>query len=198
MDTETAAKQIIEMKNRDLALRDKLLKEGGLSEGYHIDMQALHDRNQRELEKIIEDLGFPTVDLMGIEANQAAWLIIQHSMNYPDFMKKCLRSMTVQAILNLDERCQIAYLTDRIAFFEDRPQLYGTQFDWDNSGEMLPAKYDDLEKVNQRRKDLGWSDLDEQTRNIQRRNREEGLQPPGDLAARKKQFDEWRKEAGWL
>ena len=29
----------------------------------------------------------------------------------------------------------LAYLTDRVALFEGKPQLYGTQFDWDENGE---------------------------------------------------------------
>ncbi|MBK8081497.1 MAG: hypothetical protein IPK25_15205 [Saprospiraceae bacterium] len=32
----------------------------------------------------------------------------------------------------------LAYLTDRIAVLEGKLQLYGTQYDWDNNGNMSP------------------------------------------------------------
>lgn len=41
----------------------------------------------------------------------------------------------------------LAYLTDRIAVFEGNPQLYGTQFDWDENGELNPIFYDNIDKV---------------------------------------------------
>lgn len=34
-------------------------------------------------------IGYPTEDRVGKEAATAAWLVIQHAIEQPDFMKKC-------------------------------------------------------------------------------------------------------------
>lgn len=57
----------------------------------------------------------------------------------------------------------LAYLTDRIAVLEGSQQLYGSQFDWDESGELKPNRFDDLDRVNQRRASIGLNSLKEQT-----------------------------------
>ncbi len=123
------ANKIIELKNRDLKLRDKLLKEGKLSDGYHADMEALHNCNAKILNQIIDDIGYPTIEKIGFEANEAAWLIIQHAISQPRFMKKCAKLLEDAVNQGKAHSAKLAYLSDRISVFEGRPQLYGTQFD---------------------------------------------------------------------
>ena len=89
-------------------------------------------------------------------------------------------------------------MSDRIAVLEGKKQQYGTQFDWDDSGTMNPNPYDDLVKVNQRRKDLGLNTLEEQTAIIRQNVQDEHQAPPKDLNIRKKVLTEWRKKAGWM
>lgn len=91
----------------------------------------------------------------------------------------------------------LAYLTDRIAVFEGSPQLYGTQFDWDENGELSPNSYDDLTKVNQRRNSLGLNSLQDQTEMIRTRVKTENQTPPKDFDKRKKDFEQWRRKVGW-
>lgn len=198
MDYKSIAKEIIELQNADLELRDKLIQNGQLSDGYNREMEALHNRNADTLNNIIDKVGYPTVDKVGKEANEAAWLVIQHSIGQPEFMRKCSALLEKAVAENQADAKQLAYLTDRIAIFEGRPQLYGTNFDWDENGEMNPYQYDDLEKVNQRRKTLGLNSLEEQTEIIRKLAVAENEKPPADMKERAKQFDEWRKKAGWV
>ncbi len=51
---EDIAKNIIDLKNADLALRDKLIQRGELGEGYNEEMRALHNKNARVLNEIID------------------------------------------------------------------------------------------------------------------------------------------------
>src|SRR3972149_6607871 len=44
-----------------------------------------------------------------------------------------------------------AYLGDRIAMYEGRGQLFGTQFDWDANGVLSPAPIADPSTVDSRR-----------------------------------------------
>jgi hypothetical protein len=198
MNYNIIAKEIIALKNADLALRERLVQEEQLNEGYNQEMEALHIRNAEVLNKIIDDIGYPTVDKVGEEACNAAWLIIQHSISKPPFMKKC-RGLLEKAVgQNKAPSQNLVYLTDRIAVFERKPQHYGTQFDWDENGELSPKPYDSLAKVNQRRKAVGLNTLEAQTALIRKRAKAENELPPTDHASKKAAYEKWRKAVGWV
>ncbi|GAL76231.1 hypothetical protein JCM19275_637 [Nonlabens ulvanivorans] len=197
MNYPEIAHKIIQLKDADLALRDELIQKGQLSNGYDTDMEQLHIKNAEQLDEIINLIGYPTIEKVGQEASEAAWLIIQHAISKPDFMKKC-----VQLLQHTDHndtvKLNLAYLTDRIAVFEERQQLYGTQFDWDANGELSPQAYDDLNKVNERRKALDLPTLEEQTQMIRQRAKEEKQSTPTDFEKRKKEIRAWKKKVGWI
>lgn len=198
MDIQSISQIIIDMKNEDLEFRKVLIENSKLSEGYNEEMEKLHNKNAQTLDTIISKIGYPTIDKVGKEANEAAWLIIQHSISQPDFMKKCLKLLEIAVTENKADPVNLAYLTDRIAVLENQPQLYGTQFDWDENGKLSPNAFDDLAKVNQRRKYLGLNTLNEQTESIRKRVENENQTPPKDQEIRKQEFKEWQKRAGWI
>lgn len=192
------AQKMIEMQNADLALRDKLIREERLSAGYDPEMEAVHIANAEALEQVIDRIGYPTIEKVGKEANGAAWLVIQHAISRPAFMKKCARLLETAVAHGLAEPKQLAYLTDRIAVFEGRPQLYGTQFDWDENCELSPNPVDDPEKTDQRRKSIGLNSLAEQTAIIRQQAAAENQRVPDDLAARNKEAEAWKRKVGWI
>ena len=197
MNYKTITKKIIELKNADLELRDKLIQNGQLGEGYNEEMAQLHSKNAEILNEIIDIIGYPTIDKVGKEASEAAWLVIQHSIGQPYFMKKCLTLLENAVTENKADPKNLAYLTDRIASFEGKPQHYGTQFDWDENGELSPNPFDKLTKVNQRRKSIGLNTLEEQTAIIRSQAKNENHSPPRDFEKRKKDFEKWKKKVGW-
>lgn len=197
MDYKSIAEKIIDLKNADLVLRDKLVQNGQLSKGYNEEMKELHNRNAKTLNEIIDKIGYPTVDKVGKEASEATWLIIQHSIAQPEFMKKCSELLEIAVRENKSDPINLAYLTDRIAVFGGKPQLYGTQFDWDENGDLSPNLFDDLTKVNERRKSIGLKTLEEQIEIIRRRAKNENESPPTDFEKRKQEIEEWKKNVGW-
>ncbi len=92
----------------------------------------------------------------------------------------------------------IAYLEDRICFFEGKPQLYGSQFDWNENGILIPAPFDDLDKVNERRKKLKLNTLEQQTAHLRTEAKMENENPPSDWFEKQLKFEEWRKRTGWV
>lgn len=79
--------------------------------------------------------------------------------------------------------------------FENRPQLYGTQYDWDENGQMSPWPIEDEEHVDDRRRAIGMRPLAENTASMR-----EGVEkepPPRDWALRRKEFDDWARKTGW-
>jgi len=160
-------------------------------------MQQLHNHNATELNNIVEIIGYPTIDKVGQEASEAAWLVIQHSIEKPEFMRKCLKLLETAVEENKAESKNLAYLTDRILVFEGKPQLYGTQFDWDEKGDLSPNPFDSLVKVNKRRKSIGLNTLEEQTESIRERAKNERQLPPPDFEKRKLEVEEWERKVGW-
>ena len=195
---EKIANQIIALKDADLAYRDQLIQQGELGKGYNNEMENLHIKNAMTLDEIIKSIGYPTVDKVGVEASEAAWLVIQHAISMPIFMKKCLKLLEEAVGKGEANPIQLAYLSDRIAVYEERPQLYGTSFDWDINGELNPKPYDNLIMVNKRRKSLGLNSVEEQTEVMRDRVAQEGEHSPEDYKGRKKKYDAWRREVGWI
>lgn len=192
------AKGITAMKDADLALREKLVQSGQLFEGYHPEMEQLHLAHARILEELIDRIGYPTIEKVGEVASEAAWLLILHAISRPEFMIKCRTLLEAAVSENKANLIHLAYLTDRIAVLSSQPQLYGTQFDWDEDGNLSPNRYDDLDEVNSRRKALGLNSLDEQTILMRIQAEKENHSFPVDFERRKRQYDGWRKKVGWL
>ncbi len=197
MEHKDIAEIIIRLKNADLELRDRLILSGQLGEGYNEEMAKLHNKNAVILNNIIDKIGYPTIDKVGEEASEATWLVIQHSIGQPAFMKKCAKLLAEAVRDDRASERNLAYLTDRIAVYENKPQLYGTQFDWDENGELSPKRFDNLTKVNLRRKSIGLNTLEEQTEIIRKQVKNENQSPPADFVKRKKEVERWKKAVGW-
>lgn len=198
MTHKQTATHIIALKNADLALREELIAKHALGNGYNPEMANLHNQNAEKLAEIIDQIGYPTIDKVGKDANEAAWLIIQHAIERPDFMKKCAALLAEAVAENTASQTNLAYLTDRIAVFENKPQLYGTQFDWDENGILSPNVFDDLTKVNERRESIGLNTLEAQTAILRKQVAHENQTPPADFEQRKTEMELWKKNVGWI
>ncbi len=188
---------LIQLKELDLSTRSDLLKRGELFNNYHPEMESVHIKNSEQLELFIAKIGWPTEKLVGKDASDAAWLILQHSISRPVFQKKCLLLLLTEAEKGTVNKQQVAFLQDRIDVFEGRLQTYGTQFDWDEHGKLKPNPINDPINVNERRAAMGLGRLDEAIRNMQERARLENHTPPDDHNNFKLQFEQWAKKVGW-
>lgn len=189
------ARRLTDMAAADLRKRDALIAAGVLFDGYHPEMEALHIHNAKELEAIIDAVGWPHRRIAGAEGAEAAWLIAQHAISLPDFQRKVLGLLKENA--GDVPPAQIAMLEDRIRRFEGKPQLYGTQFDWDENGQLSAGAIEDAANVDARRANVGLNSLKERTEEMRRRAESEGDKPPADMTKRRKDADVWAKKVGW-
>lgn len=189
------ARQLKDMAAADLRKRDELIAAGVLFDGYHPDMEALHIDNAKKLEVIIDAVGWPHQGIAGADGAEAAWLVAQHAISLPYFQRKVLQLLKDNA--NDVPPAQIAMLEDRIRKFEGKPQLYGTQFDWDENGQLSPGAIEDEANVDHRRAAVGLNSLKERTDEMRNRAASEGDRPPADMAKRRKDMDVWAKKTGW-
>jgi hypothetical protein len=195
------AQELLALRTKDLEVRQRLIEEGKLFIGYAIEMEEVHLANAKRLQEIISEIGYPTIDKVGSEASQAAWLIIQHAISLPDFMKSCLALAQEQSADNKIDPVHVAFLSDRIAMYENRPQAYGTQFIRNDTGELTPYQLDDtLAVVNQRRQALGLNTVEERLKELkQQAQKEKEPEKTNDQIQKEKEaYDNWRRKVGWI
>ncbi len=191
-------KDILDMAEEDHRVRAELVTSGALFQGYNSRMAEVHQRNAQRLDAIIEQHGWPGNSLVGEEAADAAWLVLQHAIGNPVLQRKCLPLLRESAKLGEIKAFQVACLEDRICVFEGRPQRYGTQFDWDESGMMSPHPLQEPQQVDSYRQSVGLGPLSEKTEEMRLRAAAEGHEYPRNFQKRQKEKDDWARSVGWL
>lgn len=116
--------------------------------------------NTAWLAEVIDTHGWPGRRLVGDDGANAAWLLAQHADHDPAFQRRCLVLLTAAVAAGDADPANLAYLTDRVAVHEHRPQVYGTQLRWDGE-RSVPAEIADPELVDQRRAEVGLMPLAE-------------------------------------
>ncbi len=187
MDTfwEDKCRPLVE---RDMFIRDAIVKRGDLNDAYHPEMEKVHLENAHKLEELIRKNGFPVLSNAGASGVKLSWLIIQHSISSADFMRECLTQMRFAAASSDYPLDLLAYTEDRIAYFEGRGQLYGTSFDWID-GEMKPTSIEDKDHLDARRESVGLPPMRQDVVSHER--------PPADPQKKEKEFQIWLKKTGW-
>ena len=157
---DSLRRELLALRDNDLALREELLAAGELSGPYHPRMEAIHVENAARLREIIADYGWPGTDLAGADGAEAAWLIVQHSIGEPEFMRTALRLMEDCVEQGRVPAWHAAYLEDRIALYEGRAQRFGTQtIDDPRDGLARPWTIADPDRVNGLRASVGLRPL---------------------------------------
>lgn len=174
---------------RDHFIREGLIKRGVLNDAYHPEMEKVHLENARKLKVLIEKHSFPVLSNAGEKGVYLSWIIIHHAISWPDFMNECLIQMRLAAADRDYPLELLAATEDRVAYFEGRPQLYGTNFDW-QEGELLPTPIEDPNKLDIRRKSMGLPPLAKGMPITEER-------PPKEPEKKALEFAAWLKRVGW-
>ncbi len=183
------ADELLALIALDDATRARLAADGSLFDGYHPEMEAVHRANAARLRALIAAHGWPGPALVGADAARAAWRIVQHAIGEPDFMRAMLPIVAAAGI----DAAEVAMLEDRIRVLEGRPQRYGTQYDWDDTGTALvPSNgVEDPATVDARRAAVGLPPIDG------RRTPPPDEPAPADPAARRAGYEAWLRRTGW-
>jgi hypothetical protein len=192
---ESLRQELLAMSEADLSVRQELIEDGELTKyGYHPRMEAVHKTNASCLKTVIEQHGWPGKSLVGEDGANAAWLIAQHAISDPPFMRQCLSLLKRAALENEVPQWQGAMLEDRIRMYEGEAQVYGTQFQPDEDGNFVPYKIENPESVNDRRRAVGLNSLEERLAEIREQTAVEKIPLPGDW---EKQYERWLRSVGW-
>lgn len=119
-------------------------------------------RNQIPLlKKIIQKHGFPTFDLVGKEMSNNFFTMVQHSDSDLKFQQSALKLIKKHVKTNQVNTRNFAYLTDRVNINLKKAQIYGTQIEYDKSGNAVPKTMQNPETVNERRKSVGLERIED-------------------------------------
>ena len=185
------------MAEDDLRTREELVAEGSLFGEYHPRMREVHERNAARLMRILQENGWPGRSLVGESAAEAAWLILQHAIGNPGLQRLGLSLLKEAAAAEEVPWVHAAMLEDRIRCNEGRSQRYGTQFDWDESGQLCPFPIEDRENVDVRRAAIGLVPLAEEIRRKRELATRNGERAPADWSAYQRKKQEWLRSTGW-
>lgn len=186
---------LLEMQATDLRVREELIETGELFDGYCPKMEKVHLANAAALARIIDEAGekWPGKTRVGADGAEAAWLIAQHAISLPDFSRRAEKLLAEAVATGEAEPWQLAYIQDRIAFFERRPQRYGTQSDMNRAGKLEVWQLEDAEKVNEFRTAVGLAPLE----NLTWEPEAPVADPEAAYDKRQKEAEAWRIKTGW-
>lgn len=197
MLNEALREELLRMQEEDLKLRAELVRDGSLFHGYAERMAELHRRHNQRMRAILAEQGWPGHSLVGEDGSAAAWLLLQHAILDPDLMRSALPMVDRAVQVGEAEAKYLAFLIDRIQTLEGRPQVYGTQYDWDAEGELSPLPIDEPALVDERRRSVGLETLAENTRRLRAQAKSEGDSPPNDYYERQREAADWARSVGW-
>lgn len=197
MVNEKLRDELLSLLEQDRRTREQLASTGELFEAYHPKMEEVHKKNARRLVEIYEEYGWPGKGLVGEDGAEAAWIIFQHNIGEPEMFRRFLPILENEAEKREIEPSWYAKTVDRIRVFEGKPQIYGTNFDWDEGGNLSPWPIENPETVNNRRKKVGLPPIKEDIARTRREAQERGEKPPRDFEGKRKQMEEWARKVGW-
>jgi hypothetical protein len=108
---------------------------------------------------IFKQFGYPGYDLVGKEASNKYFLLVQHSDFDVRFQQNVLNEMKKQVDNQNASGQSFAYLTDRIELNSGRLQIYGTQIFMNGNSIIKPCV--DTLNLDNRRKSVGLSPIKE-------------------------------------
>lgn len=117
--------------------------------------------NTEDLKVLLALHGWFRISTFGKEADHQGWLLVQHADQDPDFQKEVLSVLEDLLPEGDTSPSNFAYLYDRVASAEKRPQRYGTQGRCVGPGTWEPNPLEDPERIDELRASVGLGTLAE-------------------------------------
>jgi hypothetical protein len=194
MPDDQLRQELIAMRDEDFRVRQELVESGELGGSYVPRMEAVHIRNAERLKELIRLHGWPDEEKASQDGAAAAWLTVQHAIGEPQFQRDCLLLLRSSAIAGRIPRWHAAYLEDRVAMHEGRPQRYGTQWlDDPVDGRTRPWMLVDAERVNEFRAEVGLDPM----HSIPERGPDLPASERRALEENQRWWREWLASKGW-
>ncbi len=157
---EATRMKLAEMLRRDQEIREKitpLFAKADRDQAEFLrlaqEMAVIDEENLKELERIIERVGWPTSDRFGEDGSRAAFLIVQHA---PFEAQQKYLPLLREAVAKGGARgSDLALLEDRVLVREGKQQRYGSQVSFGADGTPRLDPVEDPATLDERRKSVG-------------------------------------------
>jgi len=114
------------------------------------------------LKRVLDQFDWVDIERFGEAASQRAWLLAQHADTDIDFQSLALSRMQPYVDKGGVSKQNYAFLWDRVAVNQDRPQRYGTQpAGGCVDGRLEPAPMEEPDSVDVRRAAMGLGPLED-------------------------------------
>jgi len=125
---EALRKRLLAMQKADRTIRDRIMvlspeKQASMAPA----LKSTDEKLTGELKQIVAQKGWPTINLVGRNASEAASSILLHSP-HRDFQKALLPQLEKLVAEGQIAGSNVALLVDIILRSEGKPQRFGTQF----------------------------------------------------------------------
>lgn len=168
--------ELLARMEKDQSLRKQSSAGGEAAQAAAKECMRVDADNTAWLEQVVARHGWPSRTLVGKDGAFAAWLLVQHADQSPDFQARVLPTLQQLAERGEVEKRNVAYLTDRVLRAQGKPQIYGTQYSAEPDGHggfvYLPPIVIDPDQIDARRADAGlgpWIEYERQMALIQNR-----------------------------
>jgi hypothetical protein len=143
--------QLLAMRNKDQAARgfSSSKQVSGMTHDLVAKLPATDAELTLELKQIVDQKGWPTISLVGIDASNAAMLILTHTRDHA-WQAKLLPQLEQLADTGKIDASNLALVIDKELVSEGKLQRYGTQFKYVN-GEMAMFGVEDPGSLDRRR-----------------------------------------------
>ena len=125
--------------------------------------RRLTARHGDRLSEIMAEHGWPTERTVGADAARAAWLVAQHADRQLEVQRRAVQLMAEAVADGAASARDLAFLQDRLAVNEGRPQRYGTQIGAVADGRPVPWPCEDPERLDERRAQVVIEPFDQYT-----------------------------------
>ena len=162
------AKKLLNIILKDQALdyyihqaRTYFMKQGSAPQWYYpvgAFKQQIASDNYNTMQDLIIEYGWPKYSMVGEIAADAPLLVINHHES--DSVRKAYLPLIKQSCIEKEGSCmEYAKIQDRILVNEDKLQIYGMQFRYNEKRNLEPFPIVDPEFVDQRRFEIGLEPL---------------------------------------
>jgi len=194
MLNEALRRELLAMRQEDRRVRTELADAGELGGPYVPRMEEVQTSNAARLRALISEHGWPVEDIAGKDGSEAAWLIAQHAVGEPEFQRMTLSLLQAAAAARTIPAWHAAFLEDRVAMQEGRPQRFGTQWmDDPRDGLIRPWNLAEPENVNPLRASVGLDPL----RPIPKPGPELSSEEQRKLRENQRWWEDWLASKGW-
>ena len=116
---------------------------------------SVFNANLHWMRVVLTQYGWPGRRLVGDEGSHGAWLLLQHADRDTALQRTALQLLENAVGAGDASSRDLAYLTDRVRAAEGRPQVYGTQLQYDSRGCASPKPSEEPAQLDARRASVG-------------------------------------------